>query len=194
MSEKKRRRGSGKTGRINKSGAGPPFAYKPEFVEQAAKLCALGATDMELADFFGVTWRTIYRWKNSYPKFAAAMQEGKDAADARVQRSLYQRAVGYDHDSVKIFLPRNSRKPVMVPYVEHVPPDITAGQYWLNNRRPDQWRNKNTVALGGDPDGTPVEVSGLAEFFSRIARLASAHGTASTDEPNDGSSSGGASK
>lgn len=31
---------------------GRPTDYKPEYAEQAAKLCALGATDMDLADFF----------------------------------------------------------------------------------------------------------------------------------------------
>lgn len=32
--------------------AGRPTKYKPEYAEQASKLCALGATDAQLADFF----------------------------------------------------------------------------------------------------------------------------------------------
>lgn len=31
-----------------------PSKYRPEFVEQAEKLCKLGATDLEVADFFEV--------------------------------------------------------------------------------------------------------------------------------------------
>jgi hypothetical protein len=39
-----------------------PRSYDPEVAYQARKLCQLGATDIELADFFGVCRDTIYRW------------------------------------------------------------------------------------------------------------------------------------
>jgi hypothetical protein len=48
----------------------------------------------------------------------------------RVKRSLYTRAVGYNYEAVKIFMPANREKPVIVPYIEHVPPDVTAGIFW----------------------------------------------------------------
>jgi hypothetical protein len=38
-------------------------------------------------------------------------------------------------------MPAGARKPVIVPYDEHVPPDVTAGIFWSNNRRPDRWRD-----------------------------------------------------
>lgn len=186
---KRGERGSGKTGRRNADGAGRPPEYKPEYVEQVTKLCQLGATDMEIADFFGVAWRTVYRWRNKYPEFANGMTTGKDAADERVIRALYQRAVGYEHDAVKIFMPANAKHPVHAPYVEHVAPDVAAATLWLKNRRPDEWRDKHTLAVGGDPDGVPIEhgASALEELFGRITRLATTNGTASSDEPNDGS-------
>ena len=46
-----------------------PSKYKPEFAAQAAKLCALGATDVEIADFFEVDVRTIHRWKGEFEEF-----------------------------------------------------------------------------------------------------------------------------
>src|SRR5271169_4022957 len=58
----------------------------------------------------------------------------------RVERSLYERAVGYNYEAVKIFMPANRAKPVIVPYIEHVPPDVTAGVFWLKNRDPQHWR------------------------------------------------------
>jgi hypothetical protein len=59
----------------------------------------------------------------------------------RVERSLYERAVGYNYEAVKIFMPANREKPVIVPYIEHVPPDVTAGIFWLKNRDPKHWRD-----------------------------------------------------
>ena len=79
-----------------------PSSYDPEFAKQAEKLCTLGATDAELADFFEISVSTIYRWANAYKEFCDALKAGKEACDERVVRSLYNRAVGYTFDSEKI--------------------------------------------------------------------------------------------
>jgi hypothetical protein len=60
---------------------------------------------------------------------------------ASVTRSLYARAVGYNYEATKIFMPAGREKPVYAPYIEHVPPDTTAGIFWLKNRDPQHWRD-----------------------------------------------------
>ena len=67
---------------------GRPTAYREEYAEQARKLCLLGATNAELADFFDVTTQTINNWATRHKPFFDARKEGKDAADARVEQSL----------------------------------------------------------------------------------------------------------
>jgi hypothetical protein len=129
-------------------GAGRPSKFDPAFVEQARKLCELGATDEELANFFEVTARTIYRWQAEFPEFCQALKAGKDSADERVIRSLYHRAVGYSHEAVKIFMPAGADSPVYAPFVEHTPPDTTAAIFWLKNRRRTDWRDKQEVEHG----------------------------------------------
>lgn len=124
----------------NEPKVGRPTAYSDEIAEQAHKLCQLGATDFELADFFGVTTRTIYRWRNEHPEFCHALQSGKEHADDRVVRSLYNRAVGYSFESEKIFAFQGEI--IRADTVEHVPPDVGAAMSWLKNRRPDEWRDK----------------------------------------------------
>lgn len=121
---------------------GRPADYKPEFANQAAKLCALGATDFELADFFGVDTRTIYRWKNTHAKFCQALICGKERADERVERALFNRAVGYSFESEKVF--QFQGEVIRAPTTEHVPPDPGAAKLWLTNRRPDDWRDKQS--------------------------------------------------
>lgn len=131
-------------------GAGRPSSYKPEYAEQAEKLCKLGATDIEVADFFGVERTTIWRWSQAHEEFCNALKAGKQSADERVERSLYSRALGYTHDAVKIF--NADGAPLIVPYREHVAPDTTACIFWLKNRRPDEWRDKVTT-VHEDPNG-----------------------------------------
>lgn len=122
--------------------AGRPSSYDPEFAKQAQKLAALGATDIEVADFFEVDVRTIYRWKHDHADFCQALNVGKDKADERVVNSLYQKAVGYEQDAVKIFMPANASEPVYADYREKIAPDTTAAIFWLKNRRPAEWRDK----------------------------------------------------
>jgi len=120
-----------------------PESYKPEFAEQAKKLCQLGATDIGLADFFEVSDRTIYRWQVKYPEFCQALKAGKESADDRVERSLYHKATVYTYESEKVF--QHQGEIIRAPVREHVPPDTTAMIFWLKNRRPEAWRDKSEV-------------------------------------------------
>jgi hypothetical protein len=122
-----------------------PTSYKPEYAAQAEKLCKLGATDIELADFFGVSEVTINAWKNTQPEFLKSLKAGKEEADQRVERSLYRRALAFEHEAVKIYCGKNGEV-TQVPYREIVPPDTTACIFWLNNRRRDQWQDRVQVA------------------------------------------------
>jgi hypothetical protein len=101
----------------------------------------LGATDRDLAAAFNTTITTIDNWRAKHPEFLGALKLGKNEADNRVERSLYQKAVGYSYDAVKIFMPAGAKRPVIVPYREHVPPSDVACIFWLKNRDPAKWRD-----------------------------------------------------
>lgn len=73
-----------------------------------------------------------------------ALKAGKGVADDRVERSLYERAAGFRVEAVKIFMPAGAKEPVYAPYIEHHAPDTTAAIFWLKNRRPEQWRDKQS--------------------------------------------------
>lgn len=132
-----------------------PSKYKAEFSEQAAKLCSLGATDIELADFFKVAVSTLYLWKNTQPEFSEVLKVGKDAADARVERSLFQKAVGYTFESEKVF--QHQGDIIRAPVREHVPPSDTAAIFWLKNRRRDLWRDRIDQEHSGKVEVTRIE-------------------------------------
>jgi len=124
---------------------GRPSSFDPKYPEQAKRLASLGATDREIAEFFGVSEQTLNTWKHAHPEFLDALKTGKGPADQRVEASLYRRATGYTYDAVKIF--QFKGREVVVPYQEHVPPDTTACIFWLKNRKPKEWRDK--IELGG---------------------------------------------
>lgn len=140
-----------------------PSKFKDEYIAQAEKLCKLGATDMEIADFFEVEVRTLYRWKAEHPEFCQALKAGKEVADERVERSLYARANGYEHDEVDIRVV--DKEIVQTPIRKYYPPDTTAAIFWLKNRRPEQWRETKAVELTG-ANGGPVETVGRVELVA----------------------------
>lgn len=121
--------------------AGRPTDYDKEYNDQVIKLCRLGATDKEIADFFNIAESTLNLWKQAHPEFMESIRKGKIESDANVADSLYKRAIGYSHKAVKIFADVKSGEEKIVEYIEHYPPDTKAATYWLNNRRKD-WADK----------------------------------------------------
>lgn len=132
-----------------------PPKYRAEFAEQARKLCLLGATDDDMAGFFGVHVATINRWKKDHKGFCDALKEGKHLADATVADRLFKRATGYEHEAVKIVADAKTGAEHVVQYVERYPPDTTACIFWLKNRQPEKWRDKVQNEHTGK-DGAPL--------------------------------------
>lgn len=156
-----------------------PTKYKAEFVEQGEKLALLGLTDVQIGEFFEVDVSTIERWKLRHPAFCGALKAGKVIADGAVSRSLYQRAMGWEHQATKIFMVEEierrhengelietiTKRERYVPYIERFPPDSTAMIFWLKNRRPDLWRdrhevyNRNEQQNDGQPRMTSLQLA-----------------------------------
>jgi hypothetical protein len=133
--------------------------YKPEFAAQAEKLCVLGATDSEIADFFGVSVRTIQRWKLQHEEFCHSIKIGKVTADDRVERSLYEKATGFVYEEEQAFKVRDaggSERLETIRVERMAPPDTTAMIFWLKNRRKDEWRDRITNEHSG-VDGGPIK-------------------------------------
>lgn len=165
-----------------------PTDYKEEYCEQAEKLCKLGATDAELADFFEVVESTLNLWKLEHPEFSESIKRGKTLADANVAERLYQRAMGYSHDAVKIFPDGGGKgedgqkQPLVVPYTEHYPPDTAAAIFWLKNRQRKKWRDKiETGFTDNEGNDMPVTVFQLPDN----GRNKAADNTATTGVPDE---------
>lgn len=138
---------------------GRPTKYKIEYNEQAYKLCLLGHTDEELSEFFEVHVSTIHQWKLDYPDFSDSIKKGKDVADAEVSKSLYHRALGYSHPDVDIKAVNGEI--VETPVMKHYPPDATSAIFWLKNRQPKKWRDKQVMEHEGGLEIKPVKISDL---------------------------------
>lgn len=136
--------------------AGRPTDYKEEYDQQAYKLCLLGHTDAELADFFEVTEQTINNWKLAHQSFFESIKRGKESADGDVADKLYQRATGYSHPDTDIRVVDYAI--VQTPIIKHYPPDTAAAIFWLKNRQRKKWRDKIEQGIT-DSEGNDVPVT-----------------------------------
>ncbi|WP_312800282.1 terminase [Pseudomonas sp.] len=119
---------------------GRPTSYKAEYAAQALKLCKLGLTDKELAEYFEVSEQTLNAWKKAHPAFLESLKGGKTMADAEVASKLFHRATGYSHDDLDIRVVNGEI--IQTPIIKHYPPDTTAAIFWLKNRQRNKWRDK----------------------------------------------------
>lgn len=131
-----------------KKKAGRKSKFDGVSLEQVSKLASQGYTDIAMADFFGVATSTWHLWKTKYPEFEKAILDGKEAADAQVEISMYRRAIGYSHPETKVFC--NRWGVVKEEVTKHYPPDVAAGKFWLTNRQPQKWAEKQEVEHSGN--------------------------------------------
>jgi hypothetical protein len=121
----------------------------PALVRSLAGRSKKGLTDQEIADTVGCAVRTIHRWKDDHPEFLAALLETKAIMNARVEMSIYQRAIGYRATKVEVTT-EGGVETKRVVKTEDVAPDVTAGKFWLTCRDPANWKEKQTVEHSGE--------------------------------------------
>ena len=125
-----------------------PSKYREEFPKQAYKLCLIGATDAQLANFFEVNPDTIYEWKKVHEEFSESLKRGKSVADGVIAESLFKRAKGYSHKAVHIS--NYQGEITQTDIIKEYPPDTTACIFWLKNRQSEMWRDKRKYAVNED--------------------------------------------
>jgi len=137
---------------------GRPSKYKEEYAEQAYNYCLLGAIDEQLASFFDVSVTTINTWKETYPDFLASIKKGKEQADLEVTQSLKKRASGMKLKKQVI------KEGGIIELEDEIPPDTAAMIFWLKNRQPKIWRDKQETEHSGR-----VEVTSLGSLIDELS-------------------------
>lgn len=127
-------------------------AYLPEYDQLVQKFCETGATMAEVADFFGISTFELYRWMRDHPSFCASLRTGGEIADMRVERAMYERALGSVVRDVKILATGEK-----IEYDRIIDPDFAAQKHWLSCRQKDKWREKVVHGHEG-PDGGPIDI------------------------------------
>ena len=110
-----------------------------------------GLIDEQIAKNIGIRRQTLYTWKKKYSDIDVALKKGKDVVDIEVENALLKRAIGYDIEIKEEKLDRDGFVHELKRTV-HVAGDVTAQIYWLKNRLPEKWREKQKEKDDGKND------------------------------------------
>jgi hypothetical protein len=161
---------------------GRPTKYEAEkHPDLARKYTGEGKTLADLADLFDVALSTIELWQTTHLEFSVAIRAGREDATNRVEKALFDRAVGYSHPTVKPIVVSGGQgmgsSIEMVSLTEQYPPDTPAALAWLKNKRPAEWKDKQVIEHQG--------LDALAERLAESRKNVIALGTGKpADEPH----------
>ena len=137
----------------------------PEVKEKlilVAAWCRDGLTEDQIAKNLGISIQTFYTYKKEHIEFFEVLKKNKEFADIEVENSLYKRAMGYKYDEVtcetyfdekeQAYKQKETKR-----VTKEVHPDTTAQIFWLKNRKPKEWRDKQEVQHSGNVGVTIVD-------------------------------------
>lgn len=126
---------------------GAKTKYSKKIRDKIEVLARKGFTDVEISKMIDITEVTLHNWKKKYPDFFESLKSWKLIPDAEVERSLFERACGYEHPETKFHYDTTAGKWVSCDTTKHYAPDPTSMIFWLKNRKPDVWRDKKDLDL-----------------------------------------------
>ncbi len=114
-----------------------------------------GLTDVQIAEEMGVARSTLSKWKKMSEIFSDTLKKGKEVVDRKVENSLLDSALGYTKiikEPIKLKTVKQKDgariEEERIEYVEKeifIPGNVTAQIFWLKNRKPAEWRDKQVI-------------------------------------------------
>jgi Asp-tRNA(Asn)/Glu-tRNA(Gln) amidotransferase B subunit len=120
-------------------------------IEKAIELAKLGNTCREVALALNIPMNRVLMLRKRSPELNDALEHWKEQATSNVERSLYERATGYDYfEEKEIVLPDGQVTKTIL--MKHAPPDVKAAQFWLTNRDRHNWKSNQVESEQGQKD------------------------------------------
>ena len=129
----------------------------PAILKEIEEYAKEGCTLKQIASRLMVHSDTLYKWSKKYPEVEAVLKEGMKVADDRVEQSLYDMCFPHDEKEITIEKDANNQIVKQIVRTKHVPANATAIQYWLQNRRRDDWKNHQSLEFSGNSN-VPVQI------------------------------------
>jgi hypothetical protein len=138
-----------------KNPGGRPLSYNEKFhCKLGHALAARGLNDLEISKELEIADRTFYRWIKDKPKFCQAIWSARNDPVSVVKNALFERAKGFEYTAQKPMIVAQGNgmgsNVELVDYTERVLPDVSAIKFYLTNRDPENWKERQDVNHSGE--------------------------------------------
>ncbi len=131
-----------------KDKGGRPLKYLPSMNKIVYRLALLGAKNTQIADSLGITYATLCNWQKIYKGLFDSLRKGREDADSEVAISLFKSANGFTTNETDIRT--IDGQIVQTRIKKNFAPNATSMIFWLTNKQPDLWKQKQQVLQSGE--------------------------------------------
>lgn len=114
-----------------------------------------GLTNEQIAKNIGINPDTLYTWMKRFPEISESLKKGKEVVDRQVENALLKSALGFHYVEEMV-----TNQGEVVQVTKYEKPNTTAQIFWLKNRKPDAWKDKQEHRV---ENITPVFVEDVPE-------------------------------
>ena len=114
------------------------------YLDKIEDMAKAHATEKEIAEALGIGASTLRKWKNEHPALAGALVVDYKKTNKEALGAFYSRVTGYTYTETTRELV-GGKMQVTKEVKKTVPPDVGAGQFWLTNKMPDEFKNKQEI-------------------------------------------------
>lgn len=107
------------------------------------------STDKEIAAALNISYSSFKGYKKKHAALAGALVSARAEPDYEVLGAFHRKATGCEIKEV-VKERVNGKLVVVKEVTKEVPPDTEAGKFWLKNRMPDSWRDKQQLEHSGE--------------------------------------------
>lgn len=129
----------------------------PAILEEIKDYAKEGCTLEQIAGRLMISKSTLYNWTKKYPEVKDVILEGNRVADDRVEQSLYEMC--FSHTEREITVEQDPTGAVLKQVIrtKYIPANVQAIQYWLQNRRRDDWKSHQSLEFHAE-SSVPVQI------------------------------------
>jgi len=128
--------------------------YSEELIEKICRHLKQGATITSTCQAIGISRETFYDWMKKKPDVSDTIKKAMAIPDKKVENALFKSAtMGHRYKEKEFKAVAVGEKIKMIPLktvTKIIPPNVTAQIFYLKNRQPDEWSDKQDIEHSGD--------------------------------------------
>lgn len=121
-------------------------------LDEIGKWAKDGWTERDIASELGISYAGFRNYKKQYLELKGVLTENKKVADDAAKGALFKKVTGYTYTKEIKERDEDGKLVTVKKVTMEIPPDTQAAKFWLSNRDPENWKNRETKDISAHLD------------------------------------------